>query len=211
MGGCSRNFDAMTGGRPVEPLPGSLLSEAAANARAAANAGGGAAEQRFRSLLSGTTADARAAPAPQPAAQPQAPAVRQRAPAHQWDMGASIAHLQRNSPENRKSQGECAKYVGDAIEAGGARINRALNNSAEGDSAYGYGPVVESGGYRAMPEGTKEQAGDVVVIQPTPKHKRGHVAMYDGKVWRSDFIQDHMYPSMDYLTVKPPFTLYRRP
>jgi len=121
------------------------LREAMANPPIATNAGGGA------------------APAAQPAAQPAADALPP------WNLDRAIRHLQKNSPESTGFARECAKYVGNAIEAGGIRINRGLNNSARKESAYGYGPILEDAGFIALPEGTDPktaQPGDVVVIQP---------------------------------------------
>lgn len=173
-----------------------------------------------RAAGSGGAASA-ARPAIQPApggqttlirAQTLVPAQQPSAPAQRWDRDRAIEHLQRNSPRNTSVRGECARYVGNAIEAGGIHINRALNNSPSGRSASGYGPVLESGGFRAMPAGTEPQAGDVVVIQPITGHPDGHAAMYDGQVWRSDFRQDRgIYPNRGYREEQPPYTLYRRP
>lgn len=161
---------------------------AAANARVATDAGGGA------------------APA---AAQPAAGA---RAPAQQWNRDRTIEHLLENSPRNTSNRGECARYVGNAIEAGGVHINSGLNNSPTRRSASGYGPVLESGGFRAMPAGTAPQRGDVVIIPPIPGYPHGHAAMYDGQVWRSDFRQDRgMYPNQAYRDAQPDVTIYRRP
>jgi hypothetical protein len=129
-------------------------------------------------------------------------------------MDATIGHLQRNSQRD-KGVDKCAHYVGNAIEAGGVRLNRGLNNSAKRYSAYGYGPILEDAGFIAMPEGTELtdlQIGDVVVIQPIPKyHPHGHAAMYDGEHWRSDFNQGkEIYPSARYERVRPAYTIYRR-
>jgi hypothetical protein len=53
-------------------------------------------------------------------------------------------------------------------------------------------------------------AGDVVIIQPITGHPDGHMAMYDGFIWISDFKQQHgLYPSEGYRTVAPPYKIYR--
>lgn len=54
------------------------------------------------------------------------------------------------------------------------------------------------------------QSGDVAVIQPIPGHPDGHMSMYDGKEWISDFKQLHgLYPSQTYRTAQPSYKIYR--
>jgi hypothetical protein len=54
--------------------------------------------------------------------------------------------------------------------------------------------------------------GDVGIVQPIPSHPFGHMAMYDGTDWVSDFRQFHgLYPGAAYRAADPPFTIYRYP
>lgn len=54
------------------------------------------------------------------------------------------------------------------------------------------------------------QRGDVVIIQGMPHHEDGHMAMYDGNIWISDFKQMHgFYPGPEYRAVKPSYKIYR--
>ena len=62
-----------------------------------------------------------------------------------------------------------------------------------------------------MAPGEKPQKGDVVVFQAIEGHKDGHVAMFDGKQWISDFKQDSIYAATDYQKVDAPYVIYRRP
>ena len=56
------------------------------------------------------------------------------------------------------------------------------------------------------------EAGDVVVIQPAMGHLHGHMAMYNGKIWISDFKQQNgLYPGEAYRKEKPVFKIYRYP
>ena len=52
--------------------------------------------------------------------------------------------------------------------------------------------------------------GDVAVIQPIPGHPHGHMCMYDGDHWVSDFKQRTLYPGESYRAQKPRYVVYRR-
>lgn len=204
-GGGGGHFVGTVGGSVATALSGSTFYAAAANA-----------------LVTGAGGVARKAP---PAAQPVAdrlttptptqarvPVPQQLAPSQQWNIESAIEHLQRNSPNNTGVGSECARYVVNAIEAGGIQISRVLNNNPCGISAFGYGPVLESCGFSPLPAEVAPQAGDVVIIQPIPGHVHGHVAMYDGQHWRSDFRQDGgMCPNEAYSVAQPAYTIYRHP
>ena len=129
-------------------------------------------------------------------------------PLPKWDLDAAIAHLQNAAHEDPGKK--CGVYVREAIEAGGIRMNKALNPTKEG-SAFGFGPILRDTGFRTMAPGEKLQKGDVVVFQATKGHKHGHVAMFDGKQWISDFKQDSIYAATDYQKVDAPYVIYRRP
>ena len=58
--------------------------------------------------------------------------------------------------------------------------------------------------------GEKLQKGDVVVFQPVKGHPDGHVAMFDGKQWISDYKQDSIYAASPYKNGAP-YVIYRRP
>ena len=52
--------------------------------------------------------------------------------------------------------------------------------------------------------------GDVVVIQAAPHHVHGHMAMFNGTHWVSDFVQERgFYPAQIYRDQNIPYTLYR--
>ncbi|MGD9662817.1 MAG: hypothetical protein AB7U63_16270 [Porticoccaceae bacterium] len=104
-------------------------------------------------------------------------------PGQKWNRDAAIQHLEKYA--GIQSQHNCAGFVGRAIEAGGIRLNRALNSA--GKSACGYGPILEDTGFKPVPEGTPPQAGDVVIFPKSPGYPDGHAAMYSGEQWISDF------------------------
>lgn len=125
-----------------------------------------------------------------------------------WNPQRAIAHLRRHASVI-KSHCRCAEYVANAIDAGGVRLNRDLNLTPR-NSACGYGDVLQAAGFNPLPPDTEPQAGDVVVIQPVKGHPDGHMAMFDGQVWYSDFRQSKgMYPNDAERIQRPPYTLYR--
>ena len=125
-----------------------------------------------------------------------------------WDLDAAIAHLQNAAHEDPGKK--CGVYVREAIEAGGIRMNKALNPTKEG-SAFGFGPILRDTGFRTMAPGEKLQKGDVVVFQATKGHKHGHVAMFDGRQWISDYKQNSIYAASIYEDNRVPYVIYRRP
>jgi len=47
-------------------------------------------------------------------------------------------------------------------------------------------------------------------VSPIPGHPSGHMAMFDGDLWVSDFEQLHgLYPGPGYRKIKPHFKIYR--
>jgi hypothetical protein len=96
-----------------------------------------------------------------------------------------------------RSNAQCALYVRLAIGNGGGvqafRYGRG--------HAYQLGPALTSAGFVQVYSGTYSassenlaglRAGDVVVFQPVGGHPYGHVALFDGQQWISDFRQARM-------------------
>ena len=64
--------------------------------------------------------------------------------------------------------------------------------------AKNYGSSLTIAGFREI-NTNNFQAGDVAVIQSIPGHPAGHMVMYNGKKWVSDFVQLHgYYPGAQY-------------
>ena len=103
------------------------------------------------------------------------------------------------------SQGACSKYVTDALREAGIKVTKV-------PSAYQLGFFLEQAGYRELPPGSyTERAfrrGDIVVFQPAGTHVHGHVAVYDGQSWLSDFLQRSLIVNDVYRTA--PYSVYRR-
>jgi hypothetical protein len=117
-----------------------------------------------------------------------------------WDKELSVEYL--DSHARAHSVSRCAEFVRSAIEAGGLRLLRQR-------SAKDYGKSLEICSF-AIVESTFHAVGDVAVIQPATRAGHGHVAMFNGTHWVSDFKQLHgLYPGPEYRRVKPDFSIYR--
>ncbi|EAN4327045.1 hypothetical protein EG703_05395 [Salmonella enterica] len=136
-----------------------------------------------------------------------------------WNNSASVSYI--NSHVEPRSLGKCAAYVRRAVEAGGVKIKIPPPRIGNSASACDYGPSLEAVGFKPVysytgsgPTDTAiipgQQTGDVVVIQPIDGHPHGHIALFNGTNWVSDFIQLRgFYPGQQYRNVKPAYILYR--
>lgn len=122
-----------------------------------------------------------------------------------FNIDQAIRILQGNSLEN--SSGYCARFVRWALEAGG------LNTSGRPASAKDYGPFLKGLGFNSVNyENYQAKKGDIAVIdafQGKRNHKHGHIQMYTGTQWISDFRQKSFYPGSDYRNNQPNFTIFR--
>jgi hypothetical protein len=123
------------------------------------------------------------------------------------DVNKAIRHL--NSNAMPKSQKKCAAYVENAINAGGVDLDRSGSSDAKDK-----GPMLENAGFTQVQlSGYIPKPGDVAVIQSYPGgNSSGHMTMWNGNAWVSDFIQNHgtsPYPSFRYMKAHPPYVIYR--
>jgi len=140
------------------------------------------------------------------------------------DIDKVVEHV--TSHAESSSQGLCARYVRQALEAGGADL------SHHPGSAKDYGPTLLLIGFNDVfywngtvgyPVDTDKTCrvinqcyqyepakGDVVVIQPYEGGgPHGHIAIYTGTQWISDFKQRDMWAGPGYRKNRPPFMAYR--
>jgi len=112
-----------------------------------------------------------------------------------WNLGGAITYLRKHAKPKSQKPHECAKYVRLAIEAGG------INTTGRPISAYKYKDFLPTIGFKAIGKitgkanqtnWTKNNArpGDIAVME---HGVHGHICMYDGKNWISDFIQNNMW------------------
>ena len=115
----------------------------------------------------------------------------------------AVAHLDAGA--HQRSTGKCAAYVRRAMQAGGVVID------PHPLYAKDYGPyLVRAGLTPVAAAGYKPVKGDVVVSQPySPNDPAGHIAMYDGSQWVSDFKQRDIWAGPDYRIRRPALQVYR--
>lgn len=100
------------------------------------------------------------------------------------------------------SKGICATHVRKALEAGGA------STKGHPVSAKDYGATLTGNGFQALGrDGYVPQKGDVCVFDATPGHPHGHICVFDGMQWVSDFKQRTMNPYKN--NPDAPYTVYR--
>jgi len=131
-----------------------------------------------------------------------------------WDVQKAVKHL--NEHAEASSKGYCARYVKAAINAGGD-----ISSWPSIVSAKDYGPALLERGFNVIPSTNSFLPGDVVIIQGFIKedfakgeikkdHPYGHMAMFNGQQWVSDFKQSNgYYPGGDYRKAKPAYVFYR--
>lgn len=112
-------------------------------------------------------------------------------------MGNPMLNAMRYSRKHAKSKssGYCARFVANALEYAGIKFQRQ-------PSAYMYhsNGILKKAGFGLVStsmSGYSPQPGDVCVIGRFNNHKHGHICIYDGKNWISDFIQRNPSPYSD--------------
>jgi RHS repeat-associated protein len=120
------------------------------------------------------------------------------------DVEKAVVYLDRNAAEC--SQGKCARAVREAIEAGGTTLTRPSSGDAKD-----YGPSLEAAGFTKVPkENYVPLKGDVIVLQPPTGRTSGHIQMWNGTRWESDFKQStDLYPGPGYRKDKVKYEIYR--
>lgn len=122
-----------------------------------------------------------------------------------WNKQAAIEFLRSNALD--RPCGESMGFISRAIRAGGLRVGSNF-------LPQNFGPILYFAGFDEVPTKKNKRAqvfydGDIAVIQPCPGDAVGHIAMFDGSVWISDFHQLAMYPTGRYRRFHPPFKIYR--
>lgn len=117
-----------------------------------------------------------------------------------YDYKKAIETLNENAESS--PVGYCAKYVRLALEGGG------LNTSGHPRSAKDYNVFLPKLGFKEVPVKADYQplTGDIVVMQSIGNHIHGHIQMYNGENWVSDYKQPRFYP---YIESTPTFQIFR--
>lgn len=119
-----------------------------------------------------------------------------------WNKHAAAIYARQHAGST--SQRRCAAFTRRAINAGGIDIGQTLH-------AKEYGRLLSNAGFTVIGTGEAPQEGDVVVIQPyRGGNESGHMAIYDGQHWYSDFRQRDMWGGPGYRSAQPAYKIYRK-
>jgi type VI secretion system secreted protein VgrG len=119
-----------------------------------------------------------------------------------FDVDKAIAYLETHA--HTKPTHHCAKYVRLSLAAGGIILTNAPLE------AKNYGSVLMLHGFERIMDLPLPQKGDIAVIQDySGGSVEGHITMYTGKRWISDFIQLDMWGGSGYRANKPHYAIYR--
>lgn len=88
------------------------------------------------------------------------------------------------------SSGYCARYVSDAMQHAGYRITR-------GNADTYVRNALQPAGFQMIAWGSAPQVGDIVHWAQTGKHRYGHIQIWTGQNWVSDFVQRRIVPWRD--------------
>jgi len=96
---------------------------------------------------------------------------------------AANAASYARSRAKSKSISKCAAYVADALQKAGFSFKRQ-------GSAYMYhtNGILKGIGFKEISKQTPKK-GDIAVEEKTSSHVHGHIQIYDGSNWVSDFVQ----------------------
>ncbi|GIZ15879.1 hypothetical protein RCZ15_11220 [Capnocytophaga catalasegens] len=123
--------------------------------------------------------------------------------AKKYDIEKAVEHL--NKKAKSKSIKKCALYVRQAINAGGIF---GLNGDAR---SYYEDDKLERAGFTKIGNDINSielKKGDIVAFAAVKGHIYGHIAMWNGEQWVSDFKQNSFWVANQY-SVEKKYVLYR--
>lgn len=101
----------------------------------------------------------------------------------------SVAARIASRTAHGRSVGRCALYVRKALQSAGYEFT-------PNPSAYQYaqGTLANAGFTKISSDNYEPQVGDVVVFNRTSSNPHGHIQIYDGSQWVSDYRQSGFSP-----------------
>ena len=118
-----------------------------------------------------------------------------------WDGEEAARYATEHA--SKKSVGLCAMYVRKAMIAGGIPLY-------QGGNAWHYKYMLPILGFKEIDKKEERRVGDIVVFQPIGKRRFGHVAIWNGKQWVSDFKQRSIIVHSDYTKKECEYAIFRR-
>ena len=107
-----------------------------------------------------------------------------------------------NKNAKKDSSRRCAAYVRQGMEAGGE------DTSGRPNYAKDYGPFLEKLGFKPVESANyTPKIGDIAVFQGWPGVDPGHIQVYNGTTWISDFVQPGFLPNRK----ATDYQIYRQP
>lgn len=100
--------------------------------------------------------------------------------------------------------GKCAEAVRQALEAGGLSMIGHPESACKYDTFF-----PKLGFYQVEKNDYIPQKGDIIVLKAVENHPHGHIAMFSGDKWISDFVQRDMWGGSAYRN-KAEYTLFRK-
>ena len=119
----------------------------------------------------------------------------------EWNPVKASEYVTKNAES--KSVGLCAKYVRKGIIAGGIPLFL-------GGDAWSYKYLLPLLGFKEIENENDKKVGDIVVFQPIGKRYFGHIAMWNGRQWISDFKQRSIIVHSDYSKDDCEYTIFRK-
>ena len=119
----------------------------------------------------------------------------------EWSPEAAARYATEKA--EKKSVGMCALYVRKAIIAGGIPLY-------VGGDAWSYKYTLPILNFHQVGKKSEREVGDIVVFQPIGGRKYGHIAIWNGTQWVSDFRQRNLIVHSDYLDDGCEYAIYRR-
>lgn len=114
---------------------------------------------------------------------------------YSFNVTKCVTHATNNALP--KSHTCCAWYVMCALQSGGCPIPIA--------PAFAYKQILPKYGFIEVSDTI--QYGDIIVFPRVKNHPFGHIAIWDGNQWISDFKQKSMFPAKAYRNTK--YVIYR--
>jgi hypothetical protein len=135
-----------------------------------------------------------------------AESTRQLSPG--FNISAAINYLDENAYSHyiKGKCGHCALHVRQALQAGG------INTAHHPVFAKNYGPYLMGWGFENIsPTDYTPFPGDIRVWQSYPGgNPAGHIDMFNGSNWGSDFIENGVFPGRGY-SIYPNYQIFRWP
>ena len=104
----------------------------------------------------------------------------------------------------------CARYVRLAFERAFKKVTNRKFHMQQASAAKDYEPGLLKAGFKIVniENETQIEKGDVIIYQVTKTSPWGHIQVWTGNQWVSDYRQDSKYPDNTYYNLVPVYYRY---